>query len=107
MFGLAGNLWEGGSTPQSVVRSTGWLPLFGGKNLVDGYVNRRFGDNIPSKAEFSNYMHTLYQEGDFNNGAPGGERVLFISRTDRFRSRVISDRVAGLCAAAVKTQTTV
>ena len=97
MFGLAGNLWEGGSTPQSVVRSTGWLPLFGGKNLVDGYVNRRFGDNIPSKAEFSNYMHTLYQEGDFNNGAPGGERVLSaLLHPGAYAKRPLASRIPAL-----------
>ena len=51
---VVASLWEGGFTPQGVVRWTGeWV----GKGLlIDSYVHRRFLEAVPSKAEFAEYM---------------------------------------------------
>jgi|AntAceMinimDraft_5_1070358.scaffolds.fasta_scaffold199737_1 hypothetical protein len=54
LFGAVGTMWEAGATPQGVVRGLGeWV----GKGFfVDGYVFRRFPEDVPSKPEFSEYM---------------------------------------------------
>jgi hypothetical protein len=54
LFSTVGSIWEAGATPQGVVRSLGeWV----GKGFfIDGYVFRRFRDDVPSKPEFAEYM---------------------------------------------------
>ena len=95
IFGVAANFWEGGSTPQGVMRNTEWLPFVGGKNLIDGYVQRRFDESVPSKAEFADYMYRHWQNED--GAVAGGEKVLSaLLLPGAYAKRPLCDRVPNL-----------
>jgi pimeloyl-ACP methyl ester carboxylesterase len=58
---LAAGLWRSGATPQAVVRN---LPSFVGNAFIDGYVTRRFPEDMLGKPEFTEYMYRHFQVRD-------------------------------------------
>lgn len=51
------------------------MPFIGGKSIIDGYVQRRFADDVPSKDHFAQYMYQHWQD-DGDGNVAGGERIL-------------------------------
>lgn len=61
VLGTAVSGWESGWTPHGLVRGSG---SFLGRRIINGYVYRRFDDNVALKPEFAEYMYQLFTTGN-------------------------------------------